>query len=280
MQSRLDFGTIQPNMKQPTMEQPAMKPDSQEIGIYQLNAWIKEDIEKVAKEIRKTGAQIVCLQELTQGFPEQSHDDTIEYIQRKLGFYGVWQSIPIDDPELGHWHQANAIFSRFPMSLPRKHWLHKPTSQTDQHRGYIEADVWVPGGELTVATSHMSFKDLSEGRQDEVDQDVDDHELKKLLAITAHRDQNFIIGLDTNEDPDSPRVRAIAERFRHVGPDFSLNTWPTKPQEFPGFEDGEPKRRIDYLFATPDIRVKEAELVESDVSDHLGIVATFMLDAA
>ncbi len=237
------------------------------VKVLQWNVWFKEDIDKVVGVIKDLDVDIVCLQELTQGYVEQTQDNTWEHIQHELGYYGVHQTIPITT-DADEWLQANAIFSRYPLHSQREHWLHTPKNiedREDQFRGYLETVVDIDGTHLTVGTTHMSFQDYEQQH---------DPELHKLLKATERKVGRYILTGDLNATPDSNRVQELARRFEHAGPSYAENTWTTKAHKTPEFEAATLDWRYDYVFATPDVEVLDSRIIETDVSDHLPVLVT------
>ena len=55
------------------------------------------------------------------------------------------------------------------------------------------------------------------------------------------------------------------------------NTWTTKPFSYNGFKETELKWKLDYIFTSRDIKVKERKLVDTKYSDHLPILIAFEL---
>lgn len=240
------------------------------INVLQWNVWFREDIDRVIEVIKRLDVDIICLQELTHGYIGQSQENTWEYIQNQLNFNCVHQSIPIITKD-EQWRQANGIFSRFSIGEPRKHWLHVPVDSndiTDQYRGYLEADVYVGDKPLTVATTHMSFHEYLTGT---------DHELENLLDIAKQKSSNYLLTGDFNVTPGSRRIKELSKLFHHVGPEFSENTWTTKPHKTADFEAATLDWRYDYIFASNDVKVIDAEIIDTEVSDHLPILATIEL---
>lgn len=237
------------------------------ISILQWNVWFREDIDNVIDVIKGLDVDVVCLQELTHGYIGQTQDNTWEYVQRELGFNRAHQSIPIiTDTE--QWQQANAIFTRFPINNRISHWLHEPAREddkTDQYRGYLEVELQVADFSVDVATTHMSFQQYPMGS---------DHELQNLLDITKNKSQRYILTGDFNVTPDSRRVEELSKVLNHVGPKFSENTWTTKPHINPEFQATTLDWRYDYIFASRDFRVIDAKILDTDVSDHLPVLAT------
>lgn len=65
----------------------------------------------------------------------------------------------------------------------------------------------------------------------------------------------------------------ILKHLQHVGPDFAQSTWTTKPFSFMGFEENELKWRLDYIFASKQIKVLSSNIIPTEYSDHLPIFA-------
>jgi endonuclease/exonuclease/phosphatase family metal-dependent hydrolase len=244
-----------------------------QLTILQWNVWYKENVERVLDVLKTRNADIICLQELTRGYLEQTHENTWEYLAHELGYHYRHQEIPIITAD-SQWSQANAILCRFPIQHSFSTWLHKPLHAEDlhdQYRGYLEITIDTPDGPLTVATTHMSFRPPMQ----------DNHELNRLLAILDDRPARFILTGDLNAMPDSPQLAAISQRLRHAGPPYSQPTWPTKPFSYDdGTTISTPERRYDYIFASPDITVRHAAILQTDVSDHLPVIATVELPQA
>lgn len=235
------------------------------ISILQWNVWFKEDIERILSVLKEYPADVICLQELTRGYAQQSRENTWDYITQELGYAYRVQEVPIITGE-GRWTQGNMICSRLPLTGSRSTWLHEPSnpeSSDDQYRGYLEITLNASGEEVTVATTHLSFKaDMS-----------DDTELQRLLDIIGKKRERFVLTGDFNATPDSPRIMGLEKALRHAGPPYTENTWTTKPYIFDGVEKSTLDWRLDYIFTTRDCNAAEAVLIPTTVSDHLPIRA-------
>jgi endonuclease/exonuclease/phosphatase family metal-dependent hydrolase len=236
------------------------------VKVLQWNVWFKENIEQVVRELKRFDADVICLQELTQGYVEQTRENTWEYIGHELGYTYRVQEIPIVTAE-AQWLQGNAIFSRHPVVGQMKTWLHKPADQedtTDQYRGYLEVRIQIGDQQLTVATTHMSFAQMNR----------EDQELARLLSIIQSQSHPFVLTGDLNATPGSKRVVELAKHLQHAGPDFTQNTWTTKPYVFPSGPVSTLDWRYDYIFTSSDVMVQDARILETDISDHLPVQAT------
>lgn len=240
------------------------------VTILQWNVWYKEDVQRIAEALSKLDADIFCLQELTHGYIKEHQTSSWEYIADRLKLEFCCQEIPIIRKDT-HWLQANVILSRYPIKKHRSEWLHKPADDkdpTDQYRGYLEASIELNGNRITVGTTHMSF-----GVKPEKDK-----ELERLLEIVESHKQKFILTGDLNAVPDSSRVRELSKKLQHAGPDFKENTWTNKPFDLPEFQADTLDWRYDYIFTSPDFEVVKSNIIKTDVSDHLPVIASLELN--
>ncbi len=240
---------------------------SQTISILQWNIWYKEDIRNIAAFLKAHPADIICLQELTNGY-QQNEPDTVEYIARTLGYRHYGQGMPLPD---GSWLQANAIFARFPIVDKCFHYINEPVGTNgfdDEYRSYIEMTLQIDDThQLTVGTTHMSYTDRF------VNTPRKEQEADKLAAILKSKQHNFIFTGDLNVTPDSPTLQKVQKLLQHAGPDFSQKTWTTKPFSYNGFEETELNWRLDYIFASTDVNVLRSEILQTEYSDHLPVWA-------
>jgi endonuclease/exonuclease/phosphatase family metal-dependent hydrolase len=242
-----------------------------EVSVLQWNIWFKEPIEHVAKFLKAHPADIICLQELTHGLDQQSHPDTAKYIADELGFHYHTKEIHIPQET---WLQANGIFTRFPIIATRDAWINDfhGDDSDDQHRSYIEATLQVGGHELLVGTTHLS---LADGLADTVRKRQETDRLCQALPRGA---KYQILTGDFNAPPDSYTVSAVSSKLKQVGPDLDQKTWATKPfLGDDGFEVKDLSLRVDYVFASPNIEVIDTEILTTDASDHLPVLAKIRL---
>lgn len=237
------------------------------VSILQWNIWYKEDIRNIAKFLKEVNADLVCLQELTINSPDQPEKDTVVFIAKELGFEFVHKEITFENDDI---KLANAIFSRFPINSKRTEWINEPTGTghyDDEYRAYVEADIEINDKVLKVGTVHMSYTNAFEIT------DRKREENKKLLEAVANNDENFILTGDFNAKPDSEVINQISTKLKNVGPNYSIKSWTTKPFSYDGFEANTLDWRLDYIFATPDIKATSSEILSTEFSDHLPLLA-------
>lgn len=233
--------------------------------ILQWNVWYKEDIRNVAKFLREHPADLICLQELTiQNIPEIGH--TPDYIARQLGYHHFYKEIDLGEGKI---NIANGIFSKYPIASTDWHWVNEASGTghyDDEYRAYVEATLDVNGTQVTVATTHMSYTNAFVSTPRKM------QETQRLVDIIKTKKERFIFTGDLNAAPDSPIIQAINGVLQNVGPDFEQPTWTTKPFSYDGFEETELRWRLDYIFASPDIKTVSAEVLKTEYSDHLPVM--------
>ena len=237
--------------------------------VLRWNIWYKEPIQNILKVLKEIDADIICLQELAINNTEQSTADTVRYIADGLGFNVAFCEIPLENQEM---NLANAIFTRFDVLQKCTAWINQPTGTNnydDEYRAYVQADVRIRNTSLRIGTVHMSYTHAFEPTTRKM------LETSNLINEIKDNNSNFILTGDFNATPGSPVIDLIQKQLMNVGPDLLLNTWTTKPFSYGGFTAKELDWRLDYVFASSDIKVIKAEIIQTDFSDHLPILATF-----
>ncbi|HWZ65919.1 MAG TPA: endonuclease/exonuclease/phosphatase family protein [Patescibacteria group bacterium] len=236
------------------------------LTILQWNVWYKEDIRNITKFLREHPSDVVCLQELTiQDAPEIGH--TPDYIAEQLGYNHFYKEIDLGEGKI---KLANGIFSKYPIVSTNWQWINQPTGTghyDDEYRAYIEVTLDVNNTALTVATTHMSYTNgfVSTLRKEQ--------ELRHLVDILNTKKSNFIFSGDLNATPDSLTIKMIGNLLQNVGPTFDKPTWTTKPFSYDGFEETKLRWRLDYIFASQDVKLLETEILKTEYSDHLPVWA-------
>lgn len=239
------------------------------ISVLQWNILFTEDIHGIAAFLKAHPADIICLQELTIDYPTQRVKDTPRFIAQQLGYNYFAKDIPLKKTDGQIMNLGNGIFSRFPIVSTRLAWINE-TGQggsDDERRAYLEVTLKIPGGEVTVATTHLSFIPYFKNTPRK------EREAGDLMTETTRHKTHFIFTGDLNATPDSSIVQAISRHLKNAGPEFGQKTWTTKPFSYMGFEETKRNWRLDYVLITKDIQVVSAEILETNYSDHLPILA-------
>ena len=240
------------------------------ISILQWNTWYKEENQNIVRFLEENPADVICLQELTVE-PNKNNGNLPKYIAEELGYHYYCKEIDLGDGKI---NIANGIFSRYPIVASQTKWINEPTGTghyDDEYRAYVEVTLDIDGKEVTVATTHMSYTNAFAYTPRK------EQEVKRLIDILHTKKNSFIFTGDLNATPDSPTIREISGVLHNVGPDFSQNTWTTKPFSYDGFEETELNWRLDYIFATPDVKTVYAKVINTEYSDHLPVFAEIEL---
>ena len=132
---------------------------------YGVGADQRYDVERIARTVEQ--ADIVCCQEVVQGWPQNGHEDQAarlaELLDRYYVFYGPFDtdgsSVGADGRIVNRRRTfGNLILSRWPIRASRVRPLrHNALSnQFDLQRGAIEATIEAPGLALRVYSVHLS----------------------------------------------------------------------------------------------------------------------------
>jgi endonuclease/exonuclease/phosphatase family metal-dependent hydrolase len=252
---------------------------------YGLGADGVYDVARIADTV--ADADIVCLQEVVSGWPQNGYADQTAEIGRRLNrytrFHGPMEADASTVDTEGRITSrrrsfGNAIVSRWPIAWSRGVMLPKTrlTSGFDLQRGYIEAVVMAPSGPLRIYCTHLSHVSAVQ-RLPQVEaltaavasapatgatwdgagpDDFMFHEAELAMPSSAivAGDMNF-----TPQHPEYPRVIAagLVDAWRAV-----CNA---EAESYPA------EGRIDHVFITPDLapRVTRAWIGHGNpASDH------------
>lgn len=207
----------------------------------------RRDIVRVARLIRDSGADLVCLQELDDHLPRSGFRPQAREIESATGMRFVFQRT-IDLRLAGY---GIAIGTKYPVEEIRTHSL----PSEGEPRGCLELRVASPTGPVYVMCAHLGLSD--EERVLQVD-----------AIATRVRDLSgtVLLGGDFNEAIDG---RAVTQLTRET---HLVDAWPDGPPTFPA---DAPTSRIDMVFHSRAVRVVNTAILESQASDHLPVIVDF-----
>jgi endonuclease/exonuclease/phosphatase family metal-dependent hydrolase len=243
-----------------------------ELSVVSWNIWYNQPVEAVAEVLAELDADVVCLQELTRGLPEMVADGPA-YLAEQLGYRYI--APPIARTDKAGWTQANGVFTKLSGQDGRWCYVQQPSGTggyADEYRSYVELACAVGTEIVHVGTAHLSYTDgfyPTAAKAAETD---------ALVAELGHHTERYVFCGDLNALPGSYTQKAVAKTLVHCGPDMAVPTWTTKPFAYNGFSADELAWRLDYVFATPDLVVRSAEVVDADVSDHLPVLVRFAIN--
>jgi endonuclease/exonuclease/phosphatase family metal-dependent hydrolase len=238
-------------------------------SVLQWNVWYMEDIRNIATFLKEHPADIICLQELTINFPGREIKDGPAYIAEQLGYHYYHKGLTIESTDGETIMLANGIFSRFPITGSRFAWINEPKSgggYSDEYRAYIEVALDVDGQMVHIGTTHMSYTHRFQETPEKKE------ETQRLMDELKRHDNNVVFTGDLNAIPGSYTISAISELLANAGPDVSQKSWTTKPFSYNGFEESDLNWRLDYVFASSDLKIESSKILPTDYSDHLPIL--------
>ena len=235
------------------------------VKLLQWNIWFKEDIDNVVNELKRINADIVCLQEVCIKENDRSNIEKIKAIYPYV-YYRI-----ADTFEDGL-SQGNAILSKFEIVNEQGLFVQDASENENDYskegRIYIEVDININCNILKIGTTHLSYTDRF------IETKLKDKEINKLINIIKDKNKNYIFAGDLNTTKTSKYIDYIKKYLIHYD---TSNTWTTKEFSYNGFEETKLNWKLDYIFSTPDIKIENIKLYKTDISDHLPIIAEFVL---
>lgn len=216
----------------------------------------KLDLERIAKLIVDTKADLVGLQEVDRGVERTQKRDLPAELARLTGLQVVFErNIVHQGGDYG-----NAILSRFPIRSSKN--THYRMLRAGEQRGLLETVVEIHGREVLFANTHIDY------RPDDSERLLNVDEMKR--AVEAARPRPAIVVGDFNSVPGS--------RTHEKMKTFLIDTW-----EVAGRGDGatsptrKPSKRIDYIYVSREFEPLEVRVLRSEASDHLPVLAELRL---
>lgn len=239
------------------------------LKLLHWNILFKEKIEDIVKLLKEYQPDIVCFNELSKGLEFNGGIDTTKYVADKLGYDYFFHEGQIWTED-GKKVIGNGIFTGLPIINSSFDYTKVPESKEGivEKRGsaYIEVEIKLNNDRLTIATDHLmyisKFIETAEKRK----------EVDRLIEIVRNNKNHYILTGDMNGSPTSYIIKNIESYLVSAGPSHEEKTAFTKElHDSAGWKTGF-EWRLDYVFATKDIRVKSAKIIKTDYSDHLPIL--------
>ena len=233
------------------------------------------DISAIAEVIREYDPDIIALQEVDVNWGIRSgYDDQAEYLAEALDmdyFYGeIYTLEPDRDGEgIPDRQYGLAFLSKEPIWYSRNHQITRHSTQPGEPGiqplpGFPEIAIPFPGGIVHFFNTHLDYRP---------DPAVRETQIMEMIGIMTEVDAPVVLAGDLNARPDAPELDPLFVLLR--------DAWEEREDEDdPGFTfpADEPDRRIDYILHSPHFEVAMIEVVESQASDHLAIVADLILN--
>lgn len=225
------------------------------LKILSWNIWNEGRFDLVKEFLKNQDADIIGLQEVLFDDPTR---DVVGFL-KGLGYEFI--SSPgaswLEDGK--RITINNAVFSRHKIVGQQVHELTQENQRTA-----IEAVIELPGGrEVHVFSVHLLHTHQKPNKVQETQAD-------KLISVLPEK-RAILMG-DFNSTPESYAVRKISEKLINSDPS-NQPTWSVYPEGCHVCKPDKIDIRLDYIFASQDIKIFSPKVESSKASDHLPISA-------
>lgn len=257
--------------------------DSRIVRVATLNlagighAWFEGRSKAVVSGLQALRPDVVVFQETTMRTDGPTYDQARTVgaaIGLEMGVFAPYGNpIEIMSAEQG----GVALASRWPIRHSQNRRLPEGTRHVTDNRVALIATLLAPWGDLTVATTHLSWRaEEAETRLVQMGMLLGDLRHAGRLAPRSP----LVLAGDLNATEDEAAIQlatsSMIDCFRTLHPDEPGYTW-VKSNPWAG-KFPMPDRRLDYIFCTPGADTQEADVVLDQPdpvypSDHYGVMA-------
>ncbi len=216
---------------------------------------------KLVEALKKLNPDILALVEVDTGSLRDHGKDEVVFLEEKLGMKSFvekvkyplhgWASLFHHLPILDK--QANAIISKYPLTKVKYHVFHEGTK-----RMIIEAAVKCPKT-VTFLLAHLALGRKTRAKQ-----------IEELIKIVNKIKTSVILMGDFNTFHGEEEIKTLLKKT-HLSDKIALDK-ASLPLTEPAWH---PKRRLDYILTSPQIKVKKYSILNFHFSDHLPLMVEF-----
>lgn len=260
--------------------------------------YFEDKMNRLVQEIKKSSADIVCLQEVDFDSHRSHHVNQAQYLAQKANYPYVaealsWESNYVPFPywpfarHFGRIKSGGAILSKYPIISHEVEFLRKPLSQPwwynlfYPHRYFQKVVIEAGEKKLKIFNLHLEAFDKADRRSQ-----------VELLARRVKEEKVQIVAGDFNMVPPSATKRSkflnskddyendfsyqemLKSELLEVIPD---NIYALDESLYFTFPSSRPNRRLDYIFYDKSLKMIKAEVLPSALSDHLPLKASFQI---
>ena len=219
------------------------------------------DLQRIARVIKASGADIAGLQEVDRHFAERSNwtDQATKLAELLHWHLAYGANIDLDPPTSGRprIQFGNAVLSRYPIA--RWENTHLFRSPGEEQRGLLHVEVDVPGGPLHVYVTHLdAFSETDRVQQ-----------AQQVVELVWENCPAVLLG-DFNARPEAPEIGGLRAAL--------TDTWTAAAGGGPHTADA-PAARIDYIFTSQRLRAAWTSFSTDRpaASDHVPVVCWLAL---
>jgi len=217
--------------------------------------------QKIVNALKKFKPDLLALIEVDTGSLRARKKDEVRFLEEKLGMKDFvekikyplkgWLKIFHHLPILNK--QANALISKFPFTKVKYHVFHEGTK-----RMVIEATIKCPK-KVTLLVAHLALGGKTRAKQ-----------IKELINIVNNIKNPVILMGDFNTFHGEEEIKELLKKT-HLKDKIKLDKH-SLPLTEPAWH---PKRRLDYILTSPEIKVKKYSVLDFHFSDHLPLFIEF-----
>jgi endonuclease/exonuclease/phosphatase family metal-dependent hydrolase len=223
------------------------------------------DLDRTVEVIRRSGADVVGLQEVDVHWADRSEfRDQARALARALRmrvFFAPIYDLPPATEGAPRRRYGPAVLSRYPVVRAENHELTRMSSQdgsTVPMPGFAEAVVLVRGVPVHVYCTHLDY------RPDPAVRAVQVAETLEILAADRPGANQVLLG-DLNAEPAAPELAPLWTVLEDTG------------DGRPSFPADAPVKRLDYVAVSPNVRATRTEVIDSTASDHRPVLAELLV---
>ncbi len=225
----------------------------------------QRNLDEIADTLRQLTPDVVALQEVDGPSTWSGNIDHVASIARQAGFRDHYRG-DHNAFGFGRFNMASgtALLARQPLVDPASHRFGVSWRDT---KGFVVASVVVPmWGDMPidVVSVHLDFLVPAVRRQ----------QIRRMVETLSERQRPLVVLGDLNccwhYEPRSIELLIRELRLKAHEPDLQAPTYPAH----------RPRRRIDWILASPELSFSGYHTVHVPLSDHLVLVADLSLQAA
>ncbi|WOO42636.1 endonuclease/exonuclease/phosphatase family protein [Rubellicoccus peritrichatus] len=229
---------------------------------------IRNNLTRIARVIRESGADLVALQEVDQDSHWNKQLDLLEIIREESGFEHLLYGINTRRSGKRHLAYGNGILSRHPVHI----WENNPFGTASLgEKGFLYAEIDIAGHHLPLINLHLDYKSRKK-RIEQVEQII------SFITDKPHPGNNGntlapIICGDFNSR-SAPLGDAVSHLFRFVQRHGDYKIYPRQARTFPAHF---PSKGIDFIMLPYPYQMTESKVIKTKTSDHLPVLVEFEL---
>lgn len=222
-----------------------------QLKILSWNIWIHGHFDQIARFLKESNADIIGLQEVKDDDPDR---DVITYL-KSLGYQHIFTPIP--HGWAGKiYKDGPAIFSKYEIQETKTYIL-----SNENKRATVSVDIKI--GDKILHTFNTHLVHTHQQPSDEQNEQTDN--LIKFLP-----NEHTIVMGDFNATPESTVIQKMQNVFVNTDPQ-SLPTWSVYLEGCNVCNQKDISVKLDYIFASKDIKTASFKVWDSKASDHLPV---------